>query len=84
MQTVLVELRNKKAFEELHNLEAKQLIRIIAEKGPASSYALPGDPVSVEDFRKWVTQAENTPTISIIQAKKQWQARKKKLRQIIR
>ena len=84
MRTILVELRDKKAFEELHNLEAKQLIRIITEKGPASSYALPGDSVSVEDFRKWITQAENTPTVSITHAKKQWQSRKKKLRQLIR
>ncbi|MBN1340147.1 MAG: hypothetical protein JXA03_12535 [Bacteroidales bacterium] len=84
MQTVLVELRDQKAFEELHNLEAKKLIRIITENGPASSYALPGDPVSVEDFRKWVEHAENTPTISLTQAKKQWQAQKKKLQQPIR
>lgn len=84
MQTVLVELMDKKAFEELHNLEAKQLIRIITEKDPVYSYALPGDTVSVEDFRKWVTHEENTPTISLTQAKKQWQARKKKLRQLIR
>jgi hypothetical protein len=84
MRTLLVELMDKKAFEELHNLEAKKLIRIITEKEPASFYALPGDPVSVEDFRKWITQAENTPTTSITQAKKQWQARKKKLRQLIK
>lgn len=84
MRTVLVELRDKKAFEELYSLEAKKLIRIVTENGTAYSYALPGDPVSVEDFRKWITQAENTPTISITQAKKQWQARKKKLRQLIR
>jgi len=84
MTTVLVELRDKKAFEELHNLEAKRLIRIIMEKEPASSYAIPGDPISVEDFRKWVSRAENAPTVSITQAKKQWQARKKKLRQLIR
>ena len=37
MQTILVELRDKKAFEELHNLEAKQLIRIISENEVTSS-----------------------------------------------
>jgi hypothetical protein len=84
MQTVLVELKDKKAFEELHNLEAKQLIRIINETDPASSYALPGDPLSVEDFRKWVEHAESTPTISLTQAKQQWEVRKKKLRQLLR
>jgi hypothetical protein len=84
MRTLLVELTDDKAYEELHDLEAKQLIRIITEKGTVSSYAIPGDPASMEDFRKWVTHAENTPTVSITQAKKQWQSRKKKLQQLIR
>jgi len=84
MQTVLVELRDNKAFEELHNLEAKHLIRIVNENKTGSSYALPGEPVSVEDFRKWIEYAENTPTISLTQAKQQWQAQKKKLQQLIR
>lgn len=84
MQTVLVELKDKKAFEELQSLEAKQLIRIVNEDDPAFSYTLPGDPLSVEDFRKWVRHAENTPTISLTQAKQQWQARKKNLRQLIK
>lgn len=84
MQTILVELKDKKAFEELQNLEAKQLIRIVNEADPASSYALPGDPLSVEDFRKWIEQAESMPTISLNQSRKQWETRKKKLHQLIR
>lgn len=84
MQTVLVELRDKKAVKELHNLEAKKLIRIVTKNLHASSYTLPGDPVSLEDFRKWVEHAENTPTISLTQAKKQWQAQKKELRQLLK
>lgn len=84
MQTVLVELKNKKAFEELQDLEERQMIRIINEADPAFSLALPGDPVSVEDFRKWIRHVENTPTISLTQAKQQWQARKKNLRQLIK
>ena len=84
MQTILVELRDKKAFEELHNLEAKQLIRIISEIEVTSSYSLPGDPMSVEDFRKWIYLSEHTPTVSLTQAKQQWQARKKKLQLLIK
>lgn len=80
MRTVLVELMDKQAFEELHNLEAKQLIRIVSDQKAIYSYALPGDPVSIKDFRKWIENAEDAPTISLIQAKKQWQAQKKKLR----
>jgi hypothetical protein len=84
MQTVLVELRDNKAFDELHNLEAKHLIRIVNESKTGSSYALPGKPVSLEDFRKWVEYAENTHSISLTQAKKRWQAQRKKLQQLIR
>lgn len=84
MQTVLVELRDKKAFEELLNLEAKQLIRIVNENEVASSYSLPGDPMSVEDFRRWIDLAEHTPTIGLTQAKQQWQVRKKKLTHLTR
>ena len=84
MKTVLIELRDNKAFEELHNLEEKHLIRIINENEIDSSYALPGDPISVKDFRKWIEYAESTPTISLTQAKQQWQAQKKKLQKLIR
>ena len=77
MQTILVELKNNKAYEELHNLEARHLIRIVNED--TSSYTLNGKPTSTEDFKKWVEFAENTPTISLTQAKQQWETRKKKL-----
>jgi len=82
MQTLLIELKNKTAYEELHNLEVKNIIRIV--KDDFSSVALSGDSLDVEDFRKWVEYAENTPTVSLTEAKQIWKARKKKLQRIIR
>jgi hypothetical protein len=74
-------LKNNLAFEELHNLEEKNLIRIINED--FSSYALPGKPINNDEFKAWVDYAEDTPTISLNEAKQQWEIRKKKLQHII-
>jgi hypothetical protein len=82
MQTILIELKNNKAFEELHNLEEKKLIRIINEN--YSSYALPGKPLNEEELRALVEYAENTTTVSLNEAKQLWEARKKKLINLIR
>jgi hypothetical protein len=75
MQTILIELKNNLAFEELHNLEEKNLIRIINED--FSSYALPGKPINNDEFKAWVDYAEDTQTISLNEAKQQWEIRKK-------
>jgi predicted ATP-grasp superfamily ATP-dependent carboligase len=82
MQTILIELKDNKAFEELHNLEEKNLIRIVSED--FSSYSLPGKPINEEEFRAWVEYAENTPTVSLNEAKQRWEAQKKKLQNLIR
>jgi hypothetical protein len=82
MQTLLIELRNNKAFEELHNLEEKDYIRIVTED--FSSYSLPGKPINADEFRAWIDHAENTSTRGLNEAKQQWDARKKKLQNLIR
>ncbi len=81
MQTILIELKNNKAFEELHNLEEKNFIRIINED--FSLYPLPWKPINEDEFRAWVEYAENTPTVSLNEAKQRWKTRKKKLQGLI-
>jgi sugar/nucleoside kinase (ribokinase family) len=81
MRTILIELKDSKAFEELHNLEEKDLIRIVNDD--FSGYSLPGKPLSEEDFRAWAEYAQNTPTISLNEAKQQWEVQKKKLQKLI-
>jgi hypothetical protein len=82
MQTILIELKNNLAFEELHNLEEKNLIRIIKED--FSSYALPGKSINEDEFKAWVKFAEDTPEISLNEAKQRWEIRKEKLQRLIK
>jgi hypothetical protein len=83
MQTITIELTNNSSLKALQDLEHKQLIRIV--KGPdLNSYALPGEPISEEDFKKWVEYTEDSPTVSLTEAKQRWATQKKKLQKLIR
>ena len=83
MQTLTIELTDNNSLKALQELEHKRLIRIIKEPD-LNSYALPGEPVSVEDFKKWVEYAEDSPTVSLDEAKQRWATQKKKLQKLIR
>jgi poly(3-hydroxyalkanoate) synthetase len=83
MQTLKVELTSDNSLKALQELECQHLIRIVTEPDP-NSYSLPGHPVSDEEFRKWIEQSENSPEISLTEAKKQWIEQKKKLKKFIR
>lgn len=83
MQTITIELTDNNSLKALQELELKRLIRIVNEPD-IDSFALPGEPVSEEDFRKWIEYAENTPTISFSEAKQRWATQKKKLQKLTR
>ncbi len=83
MQTLTIELTGNNALKALQDLEQKDLIRILKEP-EINSYSLPGEPISDEDFRKWVKYAENSPTLSLNEAKQRWANQKKKLQKPIR
>jgi hypothetical protein len=83
MQTITIEITNNNALKLLQSLEDLQLIKILKEPG-INSYALPGGPISEEDFIKWVEYAENLPTISLLEAKQRWATQKGKLQKLIR
>ncbi|MEX0982236.1 MAG: hypothetical protein WD577_10505 [Bacteroidales bacterium] len=83
MQTLKIELTGNHSLEALQELEHKRLIRIIREPD-LHSYALPGESISEEDFKKWVEYAEDSPTLSYSEAKQRWVTQKKKLRKLIR
>jgi len=83
MQTLKIELTREKSLEALQELERQHLIRIVNE--PDSIYgALPGNPISTEDFRKLIEQSENSPLVNLTEAKRQWAEHKKKLKSLIR
>lgn len=83
MQTLTIELTGNNSLEALKELENKRLIRIVKEPD-LNSYALPGEPVSEEDFKRWVEYADNSPTVSLSEAKQIWATQKKKLQKLIR
>ena len=83
MQTITIELTGSNSLKALQELEQKRLIRILKEPD-LNSYSLPGEPISNEDFRRWVEYAENSPTVSLTGAKQQWAKQKRKLQKLIR
>ncbi len=68
MQILTIELTGINSLKALQELEQKHLIRIVKEPN-LNSYALPGETISKEDFKKWVEYAEDLPTVSITEAK---------------
>lgn len=78
MQTLKIELTDKNSLKALHELESKNLIRIVNEPD-LNSYALPGETISREDFVEWIKYAENNPTVNFMDAKKKWEDQKKQL-----
>ena len=83
MRTVTIELTNSNSLKALQDLEHKHLIRIINEPD-LNSYALPGKPISEEDFKNWVEYTEDSPSVNISEAKQRWAEQKKKLQKLIR
>ncbi len=83
MQTLTIELTGNNSLKALQDLEQKHLIRIIKEPG-LNLHALPGEPMTEQDFKEWVEYTENSPTVSMIEAKQQWSTQKEKLQKLIR
>lgn len=46
------------------------------------SSALPGDPMSVKEFKEWVKASESSNSVSLNEAKNRWESQRKKLRQL--
>ena len=83
MQTLTIELTRNDSLKALQDLEHRKLIRFVKEPD-LNSYALPGEPISEEDFKKWIKYTENSPTVGLTEAKQRWAAQKKKLQKLIR
>jgi len=83
MRTVIVNIPNDNAFKLLKDLELNKVLSIA--KDPAvDSFALPGDPVSILDFKKWIKDAENMTAVSLSDAKTKWEQKRKQLEKLIR
>jgi len=83
MDKVIIELTGDNSLKALKELENRKLIRILRNPKQAS-YVLAGEPISEVDFKNWIEYAENTPTLSLNEAKQQWSSQKRKLQDTIR
>ena len=83
MQTLTIELTGKDSLKALQNLEQKDLIRIVKEPDP-NLYSLSGEPMTDEDFKNWIEDAEKSPTLSLNEARQLWEMQKKKIQMSIR
>jgi hypothetical protein len=82
MQILMVELTHAKALKAIRDLEQQQLIRIIKDT-KAEPFALPGEPMSDDEFKKWVDIAEASTTVSLSDAKQRWETQKQELWHLI-
>lgn len=83
MQVLTIELKGNNSLKALQDLEKMDLIRIIKEPD-LNSYALPGEPISDEDFRRWIEYSENSANIGITESRERWAQQRKKLQENIR
>jgi hypothetical protein len=83
MDKIIIELTGDNSLKALKELENRKLIRILRNPKQVS-YALPGEPISDIDFKNWIEYAENTPTLTLNEAKQQWSSQKRKLQDTIR
>lgn len=83
MQKITIELTNNNSLEALRDLEHKHLIRIVKDSD-LNVYALPGEPISEEDCKKWLEYTEDSPTVCLAEAKQRWVIQREKLEKLIR
>jgi hypothetical protein len=83
MQTLTIQLTDNSALKAIHALEQKHIIRIV-ENTDFESPSLPGAPLSLKDFKNWISHAENTPTVDLKEAKAKWAGKRKQLQKFTR
>ena len=83
MQTLIIQVTNRDALETLHTLEKKHFIKIV-DDSDIDSPALPGTPLTLKAFKNWISDAEKAPTISLNDAKKEWESKRMKLAELTR
>jgi hypothetical protein len=83
MHTITLQINNDSALKTLRNLEEKHFINIL-ENSDLDSPSLPGSPLSLNEFKNWIKDAEKTSTVSLTHAKEKWAGKRKQLQKLIR
>jgi hypothetical protein len=83
MQTFTVQVKDDNGLKALHALEQKHFIRIVDET-ENDFPSLPGKALSIKAFKIWISEAENTPTVDLKEAKTKWTRKRKQLQKLSR
>ncbi len=83
MHTITLQINNSDALKTLQVLENSHAISIL-ENSDWDSPSLSGEPLRLAQFKNWIKDAENTPTVSLTDAKEKWANKRKQLQQIIK
>jgi hypothetical protein len=83
MQTLTVQVTDNNGLKALHALEQKHFIRILENTG-TDSPALPGNALGMDAFRSWINAADDSPTITLQEAKVKWTHKRKQLLKFIK
>lgn len=78
MRTLTIQLKGENAMQMLEDMERRHEISIVHQT-ESDSIALPGKPLAENEFRQWVQKAEQSPTVSLDEAKSRWEKKKKQL-----
>jgi len=83
MKTLTVEVKNENALRLMQDLELNKVIRII-KKPEIDYFSLSGDSLNIQDFKKWIKDAEQADFISLTEAKSKWEQKKKQIEKLIK
>jgi hypothetical protein len=83
MQTIIIQITDESAIKTLQDLEEKRFIKIVNEPKEFSPF-LPGKPLSSEEFKDWITEAEKADTISLKEAKTVWTRKRRQLLKLVK
>ena len=83
MQTLTIQITSENGLKALHALEEKHYIRIV-DDADLDTPALPGGPMGLKAFKDWIATSEESPTVSLNEAKSKWAEKKKQLQKLTR
>ncbi len=78
MQTLTAQITDDNGLKALLALEQKHFIQIMENTG-TDSPALPGNSLGLSAFRNWINAADDSPTVTLQEAKIKWTHKRKQL-----
>ena len=83
MHTMTLQINDNSALKTLRDLETRHMISIL-DTSEIDSPSLPGGPMRLTELKDWIKAAENTPSVSLNEAKAKWAGNRKLLRKLIK